>query len=1108
MIKKLVLTLACILSLAGIASAQVSKVTGVVTFADDGSPVIGASVFVKGTTVGTVTDIDGKYVLANIPAGAKTLTISYIGMKTEDVAIKPEVNVALTSGTETIEEAVVQVAYGAAKKSSLTGAVASVDAEKIENRITTDVASALEGAVAGVQVNSSIAAPGESATIQIRGFGSINGDQSPLYVVDGVPYDGDSADLNPADIESVSVLKDAASAALYGNRASNGVVLITTKQGTTNGKIQMRLDIKEGIYTKGQGNYDEVGTTDWMQTEWTNLFNRYKSKGKDATTAANMVAANFVNTFVKLNPYNVPNEELFDSKGKLNPNAQLKPGYVDDLDWYDEAFRVGFRQEYNLRGTAGTDKSDYYFSIGYLDEQGYVVNADFNRLSGRVSVNTKPFKWFKAGVNLYGSYQNTNHTNGNENTDGSTYTNYFAICRNMAPIYPIHIHNPFSEEAEYVLDANGNKQYSTGYYTDPDGYSYPVRNQYEDRNIIWENTVNKDNTRKVILTATAYADFYFLKDFTFTVKGNLNLRDQTRKRYYSSEIGSSKGKGEASRTQNDYTRITLQEQLRWAHQFGSHTVSALVAHETYDYNRDYTYVLKDSEITPGRTELVNFTQVVESTSYSSKYRTESYLGRVRYNYQDKYNIEGSFRRDGSSRFSSASRWGNFWSIGANWMISHEKFMRNVDWINSLKLRADYGEVGNDAGAGYYASYDLYTIDQNYNQAAYYYSQRANEDLQWETSQSWGVAIESKMFGKWTLNVEYFDKRNKDLLFDVYSPLSAGATSSSKPQSTTTMNLGTISNRGVEIETDVDVIKNRKWKLNLGGNGTFLKNEVMSLPEGNEKGITTQSGRQRIKVGKPLYSWYLYDWAGIDQMDGRSLYYPNLDSYCITEGDSNYGKVLWGKPKYNEDGSVSNRFPKTYRVINGQPYTTTYTYARRNDSKSAHPTFFGSLSGRLSYKQWTLTAMCTYSLGGYCFDSVYKTLMSTSTQTVHNFHSDILTRSWNGIPVDVEEDSPNRISREAAPKINAYNTSNDNATSTRWLIKSDYFIIKNVKLSYNLPKKAVKNIGMRGITVSVAGENLFTFTARQGFNPQQTSTGIHSNVLVAPRIVTLDLSFKF
>lgn len=1103
--KKLVLSLICFFTIAGIASAQVSKVKGTVIFEDDKAPVIGASVFVKGTTVGTTTDIDGKFVLAGVPADAKFIVVSFIGMQTEEVAVKPEVNVALKAGTETLEEAVVTIAYGAAKKSSLTGAVASVDAEKIESRITTDVASALEGAVAGVQVNSTYGAPGESATIRIRGIGTINGDANPLYVVDGVPYDGDSADLNPADIESVSVLKDAASAALYGNRASNGVVLITTKKGTT-GKIQMKLDVKQGVYMAGLDNYSTMDANDWMEFSWMNMRNKLVSDGSDKTAAAVYTCNNLIQERIKNNIYNKADNELFTINGKLVSDAKILPGYADDLDWYKDAFRTGWRQEYNLRASGGSDNSDYYFSLGYLNEQGYVVNADFDRLSLRAVVNTKPFKWLKTGANLYGSYSNTNHTDG---TDDAEYTNFYGVCRQMAPVYPVHIHN--IRTGEYELDANGNKQYSIGYWTDEQGYVQTVRNQYEDRNIIWENVVNSNTSRKTVLNGTAYVDIYFLKDFTFTVKGNVNLRSNVNDRYYSPEIGSARGIGFLTKKETNTNKITLQQQLRWSHQFHNHSLSVLLAHETYDYTYDYTYGKKMGEIINGLQNFSNFAQISDLDGYTNKYRTESYLTRVRYNYREKYNLEGSFRRDGSSRFDSNARWGNFWSIGANWMISHEDFMSSVDWINTLKLRADYGEVGNDAGASYWSYMNLYSIDHISKEGALYFSQHANPELQWETSQSWGVGIESRMFGIWNFNVEYFDKRNKDLLFDVYNPLSAGATKLTEYESLTTKNLGTISNRGVELETDIDVFKNRNWKINLGGNVTYLVNEVMSLPEGNENGISINSARQRIEVGHPLYSWYLYQWAGIDQMNGRSLYHCDMDNYCITVGNSSApdAEIKYGKPKYDEiTGRITNLFPKSYQEINGKPYTYTYTYAKRDFAGSAHPDFFGSVSANIRFKQFTLSALCTYSIGGYTYDSVYKTLMSSSATTMHAYHTDMIDRAWIGIPIGMTEDSPDRIDPEAKPIVSSAYSTNSNATSTQWLISSSYFIIKNLKLTYNLQKKVCKSMGIRGASVSLTGENLATFAARNGLNPQQATNGIHGNVLVTPRIVTIDLSVKF
>lgn len=1100
--KKLVLTLICILTAAGIASAQVSKIKGTVIFDDDKSPVIGASVFIKGTTVGTTTDIDGKFTLTGVPSDAKSVVISFIGMQTEEVAVKPEINVSLKSGTETIEEAVVTIAYGAAKKSSLTGAVASVDAEKIESRITSDVASALEGSVAGVQVNSTYGAPGESATIRIRGIGTINGDANPLYVVDGVPYDGDSADLNPADIESVSVLKDAASAALYGNRASNGVVLITTKKGTS-GKIQMKIDVKQGIYMAGLDNYSTMGVHDWMEFSWMNMRNYYVGNGYDKTAAANYACNYLIQDRVKNNIYNKADNELFTQDGKLVPDAQILPGYADDLDWYKDAFRIGWRQEYNLRGSGGTDNSDYYFSLGYLNEQGYVTNADFDRLSLRAVVNTKPFKWIKTGVNLYGSYSNTNHTDG---SDDAEYTNYYGVCRQMAPVYPVHVHNIHT--GEYELDANGQKKYSIGYWTDENGYVQTVRNQYEDRNIIWENIANSNNTRKTVINGTGYVDIYFLKDFTFTVKGNVNLRSNINTRYNSPEIGASRGIGTSLRYDRTYTKITLQQQLRWSHQFHDHSVSALVAHETYDYTFDYLFGKKQGEIIAGQQQFANYSQISDLDSYKSTYRTESYLSRLRYNYREKYNLEGSFRRDGSSRFSPDARWGNFWSIGANWMISHEDFMSDADWLNTLKLRADYGEVGNDAGANYYSYMDLYSIDHIGKEGALYFSQHGSPDLQWETSQSWGVGIESRMFGIWNLNIEYFDKRNKDLLFDVYNPLSAGATKLTAYESVTTKNLGTISNRGIELETDIDVLKNRNWKINLAGNITWMKNEVMSLPEGNENGISTYSARQRIAVGHPLHAWYLYQWAGIDQMTGRSLYHCDMDNYCITDNGSASGNVIFGTPAYDPSGKITNLFPKSHIVINGKPYTYFYTYAKRDFAGSAHPDFFGSFSANIKYKQWNLSAMCTYSIGGYTYDTVYKTLMSSSTTTMRSYHTDMVDRAWIGIPVGMTEESPDRIDPEAKPIVSSYYSSNSNATSTQWLISSSYLIIKNVKLAYNFKKKVCKSLNLRGLSISATGENLATFAARDGLNPQQTTSGVHGNVLVTPRIITLDLSIKF
>lgn len=515
--KERVLTLImCVCLGAGALWAQVRQVTGVVTSAEDGQPVIGASVLVKGASQGTVTDVDGKFALDNVPASAKMLVVSFVGMKTREVPVSDRVEVVLESDQQVLDEVLVTVAYGTAKRSSLTGAISSVDQKQIELRPASSVTSALEGSTSGVQINSTYGAPGSSPEIRIRGIGTVNGSSSPLYVVDGVPFSGSIADINPADIESMSVLKDAASCALYGNRASNGVILITTKKGTA-GKLSFNLKVNQGIYTRGIKEYARTDARQFMEASWQNLRNARISAGDAPDVAARYASENLIGEQLYLNIFNKPDKELFDTDGRLAAGVQILPGYAEDLDWYKASIRNGYRQEYLFSGNAANEKSDYYFSLGYLDEEGYVRNSSFDRLSARVSVNVAPVSWLKAGVNLSGSHQNSQITAGDQD---ASFTNAFMYCRQIAPIYPVHLHNA---DGSYRLTADGQRQYDPGYYTDDKGVEIATRNQYADRHVVWENELDKNETVRNTLQGIAYMDVKFLKDFTFTVKGDMNL---------------------------------------------------------------------------------------------------------------------------------------------------------------------------------------------------------------------------------------------------------------------------------------------------------------------------------------------------------------------------------------------------------------------------------------------------------------------------------------------------------------------------------------------------------------------------------------------------------
>ena len=1096
MMKRLSMILVSLFLFVGLALAQTTVKGTVVTY-EDNEPIIGASIQVVGATnIGTITDVNGQFTL-QVPAGKNTLRITYVGMEPLEVAVSSKpLRVQLRNDANNLDEVVV-VAYGTQKKTSLTGSIQEVKSEQIELRPTSSVASALEGTVTGVQVNSTYGAPGEDPSIRIRGIGTVNGSSTPLYVIDGVPYGGNISDLNPQDIESMSVLKDAASAALYGNRASNGVILITTKKGKQ-GKLNISLDIKQGTYSRGIPEYDRLDARQFMEAEWLNLrHDRMANKKEDIATAGAYATENLIKDRLYLNIFNAADDALFNSNGSLISGLSMKGTYGEDLDWTNQAVRHGYRQEYNINANGANEKADYFLSLGYLDENGYLKDSGFDRISGRAAVNVQPKKWFKTGLNINVSHQNYNNTNGD--SDGS-YTNVFMYTRQISPIYPVHLHDVTT--GQYILDDFGAKQYDGGSYTAADGTIVQTRNQYLDRHVMWENELNYDKSVRNTLNGIAYADFYLPYNFTLTLKGNLNVRHNENYTYNSGVIGDGKGNnGRAKRVNYRYKNYTFQQQLHWSHEFGIHSVDALVAHENYYYTYDYTYLYKTNQVFPDRGYLTNFTDMTSMEEYNNNYRTESYLARVRYGYDNKYNVEASFRRDGSSRFHKDARWGNFWSIGANWVISNEAFMKKADWVNFLKLRADYGEVGNDAGSGLYGYMALYENDKG----NFYISQLPNKDLKWETSQSWGIGVDARLFNRLNVTLEYFDKRNKDLLFDVYQPLSAGGTSE-YAESVVTKNIGTISNRGWEFAFDVDVFKNRDWRINVGANVTLLKNKVVKLPEQNKDGII--SGSHKIVEGKDRYAWFTYTWEGIDTYNGYSLYKFDDENYNFTMDGVTYGN------EFKEDGTtkttaITDNNLNGVVVINGVPYTYLTTYAKREFHSTSIPNAYGSFNFNVSWKGLTLSTLFTYQLGGKIMDGVYANLMSVSGSSPSALHQDVMN-SWRAENATTEHavDPNGTPILNATPLLAGSLTANLNSTSSRFLTSASYLILKNINLSYQLPKNLVRKIDLDGITLTATCENLFTKTARKGMNPQQSFGGTQANYLVTPRVFSVGVNVKF
>lgn len=1143
--RKLFFVMMAVLACAFGAFAQTRTIKGTVLDAANDEPLIGATVEPIGGGRGIATDIDGNFAIT-IPTSVKEIRISYVGYKAEQVKVKDNMIVKLHSSAENLDDVVV-VAYGTQKKSSITGAISSVDAEEIAKRPVSSVTAALEGTTPGITVTGNYGSPGESPTILIRGIGTVNGSTDPLYVIDGVPLGGNISDLNPDDIESMSVLKDAASAALYGNRASNGVILITTKKAKGE-KLTLNFRTSQGWYERAIPEYDRLNPFQYMGVEYENMANAFLSNNPDIArndlkSIHDYVTTNIFSQRLYANYFTERKaDKLFGLDGQLAPGVGILPEVAGDLDWFDQATRNGYRQEYVLNGGGSTSRSDYYFSVSYLGEDGYMKDSSFDRLTGRASININPVRWLRSGFNVNVSHQNYKNTSNGVGDGSAAFNNPFYFCRYIAPIYPVHKHytettkyydaqgNVYDVNAgDWIRDANGDVMYDDGYYTvySEQGSAYEVntRNQNLDRNVILESIVNKGRTVRNTINAIGYVDVILPYGFTLTAKGNISTRNSEFTKYGSKLIGDSKARGGSlSKDIYNYKDWTMQQQLNWNKTYGEHNIQVLLGHENYSWSRDYTYVVKDNEAFANLPALSNFSVMNSIEGYKDTYKTESYLGRVMWNFKDTYNLEASIRRDGTSRFAKQSRWGTFGSVGANWIFTNESFMDGTKgWLNNGKLRADWGQVGNDAGSGYYSYYALFSSDTHASLPAYYLSQNAADDLKWETSESWGVALETRMFNRWNLTLEYFDKRNKDLIFSVYAPVSAGPTSTSSTVSTTRQNLGTISNRGIEISTDIDIVKTRDWKFNLGVNMTHIVNKITSLPAQNKKvtmlaadpsmqpprGIA--DGTRFISEGKGRYEWYTYHWAGVDMMDGQSLYDANLVDYHVTLPD---GTILGGSYECDEKGNpiltngeknrISTELPEgEYKVINGKYYVNRTTYARKDWRGSALPSIYGSFQGNLSWKGFQLSAMFSYSLGGKIYDSNYASLMGVG-QTPANYHVDILN-SWNGVPEGMTETSADRINRNINPEINYLTDNDNNASGDRWLTSRDYLCFKNLNLTYTIPTKITRNWGLSRIQLSFSAENLHIWGSRKGMNPMMGIAGGQSNYLVPARVYTFGLN---
>lgn len=1094
--RKLFLILMTVIACTWSLSAQTRTYHGTVLDAANNEPLIGATIMPIGGGQGAAADLDGHFTLT-VPQSVKTATVSYVGYKSKTVTLADKMTVYLESTSTSLDDVVV-VAYGTANKESLTGSVAVVGAKEIEERPVTTATAALEGNAPGVQVNNTVGTPGAEPTIRIRGFNSINGSNAPLYVVDGVPYEGSLGDISPSDIESMSVLKDAASCALYGNRGANGVILITTKKAKNVGKVDVTLRISQGMYTRGIPEYDRMAPNEWMQYAFNGYVNgNYSSNPAAGYDAALNSAINggFINNYAGINIYGVPNEQLFNANGIFAPWRTLEdgsiqrvngylPGY-DDLDWWKAISQTGYRQEYNVNAAAATEKFNVFASVGYLKENGYVLKTDYERFNARVNANFNPTSYLRFGVNLHATHYSSEQSSVDPD-NLSLVTNPF-LTMFTPPIYPVYQHDA---DGNVMYDANGQKIWNVAGYNSANNIAYSMRE-------------DQSNYRALVVDGNIYGTAVLPYGFELTVRGAMH-RDKTHGGEYSSDkVGSSMGHGSLSRSFQGIHTHTFMQQLNWSHDYGMHHVDVLLDHENTEAYSESTSATKSEQIFPSIYHFSNFSEMQFLSGGATKIRSESYLGRARYNYEQKYFGEFSIRRDGTSKFAKKNHWGTFWSVGASWIITKEKFMQNIPWIDYLKLRAAYGSVGQNASAAAQAYLSLYynniEIDDQGTIIPY---QLAADNVKWEATKTFDLALEGSLFNdRLNFSIGYYNKRNSDLLFNVAQASSVGGVRNSGGLATVLTNIGTMQNIGWELSFSGDIIRTRDWEWSMNLDMSFLKNKILKLPNNNRDILGTSSC---YVVGRSLYEYFMPHWAGVDQLTGNSLYEITRDSrdYFV------YGED--GQGKFSEDLFQKNledaRSQGALIEYNGKYYTNKSTYASRQFVGSSLPTVYGSFGTNLSWKGIHLSALFTYSLGGKTYDSNYASLMSMGNNA-SALHVD-LAGAWTKAPEGMTETSANRIDPNGIPQINTYNNSDNNTGSDRWLTSSNYLVFKNLNINYDLPKKWVNALQMQNLNIGFSVDNLFTATKRKGMNPQYSFAGGQGAYFVTARVFSFSLTARF
>lgn len=842
----------------------------------DGQELPGVNVIEKGTANGVISDLDGNYSIT-VSSAESILVFTFVGMEAQEAPLsgRSTIDVTMTESATSLEEIMV-VAYGTAKKSTFTGSAATMGSDEIEKIQVTSITQALQGNITGVQVNNTNGQPGSEPTIRVRGISSINGSSDPLIVVDGSPFGGSISSINPNDVESMSVLKDASATVLYGSRASGGVIVITTKKGRGEAKINYKTTI--GSSSLAIPTHKRVNNAQYYETRWEALKNGQIDRDPSMSEAE---AAQYAtdNVLPKLGNYNAFESFPLDTNGKYNGAT---PRWTET--WEDVLFGAGPRIEHHLDVSGGDENGNYFASFGYFKDNGTLTNADFKRYSGRVTVNRKVKDFVEVGLS-------TSFTNSIQTTPVGVRQYRFML--DMPDIYPAYEWDTSAEQ--YALDANGEKILDFGIGTN-NGWR---RKTWGNQNPLGEEKYNENLNETDNFGTRARLDFTIIPGLKVKNNVSVDYKNVANYVFWNGQNSWATGVGgRSTRMRNRTQVITLTNLVEYDKTFSEkHNVNILAGHEMYSMDFNLANITRDGFPIETLTEAGAASSLIGGESFGHEHKIESYLSRLEYNYDGKYFFSSSFRRDGTSRFGSDSRWGNFWSVGSSWIISKESFMSGNSLINNFVLRASHGLQGNERLssnqlAQLYAHLGLYSTSTEQSNSAFLLSSLANPTLKWETNVQTNIGINAALLSnRVKLSVDYFIKKSNDLLFNRELALSAGLGSIAE-------NVGDVKNSGIELTLNTTNINSGDLIWNTQLNFTKVKNEITSLP--NE---TISTGNFRLEKGVSMFSYYIREWAGVDAANGDGLWFTEGGQTTNNVNDAVFGYHGSALPSFY--GNITN-----------------------------------------------------------------------------------------------------------------------------------------------------------------------------------------------------------